>query len=202
MQKNIICYSAITNFKDKPRNDIQVFSEYNKFVSPVMNAKIYKILPHKYLNCDISVWLDGNIFLNMPIKQFVEKYLGDADIAVFQHNHSPNIDYEMKWIKYVWRSRNRRVYEETIKQVEHYKKLGLTDGVKMAMCSLIIRRHIQIVNNFNEAWWAEICSWSQRDQLSFPIVLKQFPELKINYIQGNIKNCPIVRYETHNHFNT
>jgi len=165
-----------------------------------MNAKIYKILSHKYLDCDISVWVDGNIFLKIPVEQLVKECLKDSDMAVFQHNHSKDINQELKWIKYVWRSRDRKVYEEAIKQTEYYKEKELTSSAKMAMCGMIIRRHIPIVKSFNEAWWAEICMRGQRDQLSFPIVLQQFPELKINYIKQNIKNSSYTYYETHKHF--
>ena len=199
MQK-IEIYSAITNDKDLPRSDIKVFSEYNKFVAPVMNAKIYKLLPHKYLDCDISIWIDGNMRLKVSKEQLVEECLGDADLAVFHHNHSKHMGWEMKWIKYVWRSRDRKVYEEAIKQVEHYKELGVADSAKMAMCGMLIRRHTPMMERFNEAWWAEICRWCQRDQLSFPIVLKQFPELKVKYITQDIKNNSYMYYEEHNQF--
>jgi len=70
------------------------------------------------------------------------------------------------------------------------------------MGGFIIRRHIPIVEQFNEAWWSEICRWGQRDQLSLPVILKRFPELKVNRINENIKTTPNLRYETHNHFET
>ena len=41
------------------------------------------------------------------------------------------------------------------------------------------------MNAFNEAWWAEICRWSYRDQVSFPYVLSKFPNLKISFVQLN-----------------
>ena len=195
-------YSAITNGKDNPRNDIKVFSDYNKFVSPVFNAKIYKILPHKYLDCDISVWVDGNMLLKVPKEQLVAECLGEADLAVFHHNHSARMEWEMKWIKYVWRSRDRKVYEEAKVQYEHYKALGVADTAKMAMCGMLIRRHTPVMARFNEAWWAEICRWGQRDQLSFPIVLSQFPEIKVNYITQNVKNNSYMYYEPHKQFTT
>jgi len=193
-------YTAITNGKDNLRNDIKVFLDYDKFVSPVMNAKIYKILPHKFLDCNVSIWVDGNIYLLKPADELVKEWLGDNDIAFFRHYKSKNIDWELKWIKYVWRSRDRNVYEEAIKQVNHYEKIGLPDKKDMAMGGVIIRKHIPIVNQFNEAWWAEICRWGQRDQLSLPIILRQFPELKVNRINLDIKNNPYLRYETHQHF--
>jgi len=78
-------YTAITGDKDFPRKDIKVFSEYNEFKRPVMNAKIYKILAHQYIDEDISVWLDGNLFLKIPEEQLVKEFLGDADMAIFKH---------------------------------------------------------------------------------------------------------------------
>jgi len=199
---NIITYTSITNKKDVIRQDIKVFSKYDKFKSPVLNAKIYKILPHKFLDCDISIWVDGNIYLVKTPEEVVKDWLGDNDMAFFRHYKSKNLDWELKWIKYVWRSRDRKVYEEAIKQVEHYEKIGLPKKEDMAMGGVIIRKHSPLVEKFNEAWWSEICRWGQRDQLSLPMILKQFPELKINRINENIKTTPNLRYETHNHFNT
>ena len=198
----IVVYTSITNDKDEPRDDIKVFTEYDKFISPAMNAKIYKVLPHKYLDCDVSIWVDGNIHLNVPATEFVKLFLGDNDITFFRHYKSKSIEWEMKWIKYVWRSRNRAVYEESIKQAEHYEQIGLPAKEDMAMGGLIIRRHNKIVERFNEAWWAEICRWGQRDQLSLPMILKSMPELKVNRINEDIKNNKYARYKNHKQFET
>mgnify|MGYP001594007035 CR=1 FL=1 len=96
----IECYSSIEGQKDKARTDIRVFSGYDKFVSPVLNSKIYKILPHKFLDCDISVYMDGNITLKVPLEQVVEEWLGDNDIAFFRHYKCKDLDWEAKWIKF------------------------------------------------------------------------------------------------------
>ena len=198
----MICYTAITNDKDAKRDDIEVFSEYDKFKDPVMNAKIYKVLAHKFLDTDISIWMDGNIYLKHKPEWYVKNWLGDSDIAVFRHYKSKSLDWEIKWIKYVWRSRDRKVYEESIKQVEHYKKLGEPKPEEMAMGGFIIRRHVPIVEKFNEAWWAEICRRGQRDQLSLPMVLNRFPDLKINRIDDNIKSSKEIIYNDHAHYKT
>ena len=199
---NIITYTAITNSKDTPRTDIKCFQKYDKFKDPVMNAKIYKILPHKFLDCDISIWIDGNIYLLKPIEEVIKDWLGDNDMAFFRHYKSKNLDWELKWIKYVWRSKNRQVYEDAITQIEHYKTIGLPEQKDMAMGGFIIRRHTPEVEKFNEAWWSEICRWGQRDQLSLPMMLKKFSNLKVNRINENIKTTPNLRYETHSHFKT
>lgn len=200
----IITYTAITNAKDAPRDDIQVFSDFNKFVSPVMNAKIYKILPHKFLDCDISIWLDGNIFLKVPQEKLVEDFLGDSDLALFNHNHSSQLGYEVRWIKYALRHRvnKKELLKEIDDQVDYYTKQGLTNRMKMVMGGMLIRRHTPLVTQFNEAWWAEVCQWSQRDQISLPAILARFTNLKVNYIKGNIKGHPYLQYQTHSHFDT
>lgn len=197
----IITYTAVTNNKDKPRNDITVLSGYDKFTNPVLNAKIYKILPHKFLDCDISIWVDGNIYLLKTPEELVKEWLGDNDIALFRHYKSKNLDWELKWIKYKF-TRRSDVSIEATRQVEHYKKLGEPTQQEMAMGGFVIRRHVPIIERFNEAWWAEICRWGQRDQLSLPMVLRQFPDLKLYRIDGNIKVHPYLRYEDHDHYLT
>jgi len=194
-------YTAITNNKDRGRNNIRIMEGYNKFVSPVMNAKIYKVLPHKFLDCDISFWIDGNIYLLKTPEELIKEWLGDNDIAVFRHYKSKNLDWELKWIQFKF-SRRSEISDEAARQIEHYKKKGEPTKEEMAMGGVIIRRHVPIIERFNEAWWAEICRWGQRDQLSLPMVLRQFPSLKINRIDGNIKSHPYLRYEDHEHYLT
>ena len=155
-------------------------------------------MPHKFIDADISIWVDGNITLLKTPEELVNEWLGDADIAVFKHYKSKDLEWELKWIKYKF-NRRSDVYLEAVKQVEHYKKEGLPSKDEMAMGGFIIRRHTPIVERFNEAWWAEICRWGQRDQLSLPIVLRRFKELKIKRINLDIKNNDYLNYGEHNY---
>lgn len=195
---NIICYTSITENKDTRNDDIRVFSEYDKFKDPVMNSKIYKIMPHKFFDYDISIWMDGNITMAMPKEKIVEDLLGDADMALFKHYKSRGIEWELKWIKYKF-SRRSPVSLEAEKQVEHYLKNGMTAQTQLYMGGVIIRRNVPTVNQFNEVWWAEICRWGQRDQLSLPVVLARFPELKLKPIELNIKYNDYLNYGEHNY---
>lgn len=195
---NIICYTAITNTKDTRNDDTIVLSEYDKFKEPVMNAKIYKILPHKFLDYDVSIWMDGNITLKVSKEKVVEDLLGDADIALFKHYKSKGVEWELKWIKYKF-SRRSPVSLEAEKQVEYYLKNGMTAKTQLYMGGVIIRRNVDSVNQFNEAWWAEICRWSQRDQLSLPVVLAKFPDLKLKMIEFDIKHNDYFNYGEHNY---
>jgi len=198
----VISYTAISGSKDKLRDDILVFSEFSKFKSPVMNAKVPKLLPHKYLDCDVSIWVDGNIFLLKEPQFYVDRWLRDADMAIFVHNHAFTIYKEERYLESMFKNRTPWVKLEIKKQLEYYRSIGIPEDTKMYMGGFIIRRHTKEVERFNEAWFAEVCRWSQRDQLSLPVIIKKFPELKVNFIGGNIKKHKYLRYEEHAHFET
>ena len=183
---NIAIYTAITGQKDILRKDIKCFTNYNKFNNQVLNAKIYKILPHKFLNCDVSIWLDGNIYLTVSKEQLVEEFLGDADIAVHKHPDRDDVYDECNIaIKYKGdEDGSIKKHKEYLKNINYPRHEGLYN------CGVIIRRHTPEIEKFNKEWWSEICCYSSRDQISFPVVLKQFPSLKINVIEGSPSEHP------------
>lgn len=194
--KNPTVYTAINGGYEKPRGDIRVFydSEKDKFIQPVMNAKIYKVLPHRFLKCDRSVWIDGNIH---PLEndETIASMLGDADIALFRHPQRNCVYQEANPAK----ERVPDKYKELIfQQIEDYKNEGFPEGFGLWECLMIIRRHNEATRELNERWWAEICRYSQRDQLSFPYVLwKMGDKIKVKTLEGNIRSHTFFRYDGH-----
>ncbi len=83
------------------------------------------------------------------------------------------------------------------KQIKHYKSLGYPYNNGLYETGVTVRRHTKIVEEFNNAWWAETCRWSQRDQISFPVTLKKFPLLKIKANGGDVRNHPMFSYKRH-----
>lgn len=191
----IIPYTSIHGEKDRARTDVRVFSDYDKFKSPVYNAKIAKILPHHFMECDISIWMDGNIQLKISPEEAVEKWLGESDMAFFRHYKSKDLDWETRWIKYKF-GRKSPVSIEAEEQYERYKPLNIQKE-ELGMGGFIIRRHTPLVERFCESWWAEICAFGERDQMSLPVVLRRFPDLKVNRIDLDIKNNEFLTYTPH-----
>ena len=186
-------YTAITNGKDTQRTDIKCFTDYDQFRRPVMNAKIFKILSHKFIDTDISVWVDGNIQLLIPEDEFIKEFLGDADIGVWKHFDRDCVYDEAPATIGLGGDYTHKIQE----QVDYYHSQGFPEHAGLAECNVIVRRHIDEVKRFNEAWWAEICRWSCRDQIAFPYVLKDFPNLKVKYNQGNVRNHEWFKYCPH-----
>lgn len=133
------------------------------FHDPARNARIHKLLPHLYFpEYDYSLWLDSNLELRTPVRELVETYLVDADAAFLPHPH------------------RRCLYEEAAEcarlgledpqvlaeQVERYRREGFPTGAGLFQAGAILRRHCPAVARFNEVWWAELCRFARRDQVS------------------------------------
>jgi len=193
MGQRIVIYTAITGGKDPNRNDILCFTGYNQFTRPVMNAKVYKVLAHQFVEADISIWVDGNIQLLAPMEEFVKDFLGDCDMGVWEHFDRDCIYGEGEAAKglggdYTWNIDD---------QLKHYRDKGYKEHNGLAECNVIVRRHTPLMEEFNNAWWSEICRWSCRDQISFPYVLSQFPQLEVKFNEGNVRNDGRFAYEPH-----
>ena len=187
-------YTAIVGSLDQPRNDITCFGDVGMFKRPVMEAKRYKILSHLFFD-DTTIWVDGNIFPLIPPEQLVDEFLGDADMAVWKHPQRDCIYDEVPNILGLGGDRGHMVEAQS----EHYKKMGHPAHWGLGECNVILRRNNEKVRSFCNEWWSEICRWSARDQMSFPYLLRLHPELKVNFIEGNVRNHPYFRYVPHTH---
>ena len=191
MDGKLVNYTALVGFHDEKRDDIVCYSEYSKFVKPVMNAKVYKILPHLFFDADVSVWTDANVKI-VDVKAFVEEHLKGNDLVLFRHPYRKCIYEEVKSVisdDYLKRDIENQILE--------YRAQNYPENNGLYECGVIIRRHNKKVETFNNAWWAEICRWSSRDQISFPYVLSKFPDIKLGVIDGNMRDFQGIIWANH-----
>lgn len=139
---------------------------------PARNAKIHKVLPHKYFpEVRYSLWLDGSVRILSPhsIRPLIQLYLADYDLVVFPHRNRTCVYQEASVCLH------RRLDDPEViwAQVCRYQREDYPPNAGLAECAVILRRHTPAVNAFNEAWWNEITRGSRRDQLSFPYVARK-----------------------------
>jgi hypothetical protein len=142
-----------------------------------MEAKRFKILPHRYFeNYDISVWMDGNFQLTGDISKVIDKFMGKSSFAVLRHP-AENLGI----VPTVYREAEVAILQKTeqaarIKeQIKRYRKEGLPLDTEVTMNGIIIRKHNEPkVRAACEAWWREIKDSSSRDQISFPYICWKF----------------------------
>jgi hypothetical protein len=154
----IITYSSISGDYDDKINDGRLYiPPSNKFVTHRLNAKVAKIIPHKFLqNHDYSIWIDSNIHLKVDPKKLIEIF--DYPLCgVFLHPSRTTINEEIVACTNLDSKENLDY---------HKNKPGI-----LCACGVIIRKNTKEVNDLNEQWFNEIILGSSRDQLSFPYTL-------------------------------
>ena len=177
--KNIIVYTANIGSYDHDRNDILCFKEYNKFFHPRLNAKIYKVLYHQFVQSEWSIWIDSNVFLKKPPEYLIE-LAENSDICVFKHPKRNCIYKEAQVCRKI-----KLDYQNIIdNQIQKYIKNNYPKDNGLAECSIIIRRNTKEIRHLCNNWWSEICAGSWRDQISFPVV---FQNANIKFLDSNLK---------------
>lgn len=182
-----IIYSAIYGDHDEPKKqplgikpilftdsieseDYEVRKVERKEVHPRMQAKYFKCMPHEVLDCDVSIWVDGNAMILQP--GFVEwclEQLGDNDIAVIKHPDRNCIYKEAIFCKGMAKYQD----VDVLGQVAEYRQEGFPDDYGLWACGLLIRRHNKRIKKFNKMWWEHNLKYTYQDQLSFPVCVKR-----------------------------
>lgn len=156
-------------FSDSPQ-DLNIWETVlqRRFMSTaVLDARLRKILAHKFIDTEYSIWLDGNLQLLGDPVEIVEKYLVNHDIALFAHCER-NCVYQEAATNI---QMGKAPAEEVYKQASRYRSEGYPEHGGMVETSLLIRRHTPEVQTFNNHWWSEIIRETHRDQLSFNYVI-------------------------------
>ncbi len=168
-------YTCITPGYDNPQSNIIQIPPSNIFTRSVLNAKIVKVLSHQYIHSDISVWIDGNVYLypNFDPVSLLEDY----DMVLMTATRKCIYEEEKPAKKRI--SNDQDGIDKITEQIKHYKSINFPSNYGLWAGGFIIRRHNQRVIEFNNSWWSEICRFSYRDQLSLPVVLSRLPNLKL-----------------------
>jgi hypothetical protein len=184
----VVVYSAIVGDIDLPRDDVLCFTDgfEDRFSDPRLAAKMYKVLPHHFLPEDTqwSIWVDGNITLNVSPGWLI-KQTYPREIGVFKHGERQCLYEEGRFCKKIGKGNPGKIDEQLIR----YKEMGFPKDSGLWFCGVLVRKHTERIRRLNEEWWGHICRYSQRDQISFPVVFN-----------GMMKTLPTVPMHDNKYF--
>jgi hypothetical protein len=194
IHQTIVVYTSIVGGFDPPRTDILNFdTPPHPMGTPRLESKYFKMNPHRIFTRAITIWLDGNIHLNVDESRLVDDFLGDADIGVFRHPFRQSVWEECDACITLAKDDAGVIRN----QLATYRRAGFGDDMGLAECGVIIRRNNERVRGFNQMWWSHVCRHSIRDQISFPFVMWQNPDVKIKINDGNVRNDARFTYVNH-----
>lgn len=176
-------YQVNTNAKDEVINQdypcTQFIDSYDKFKDPRRNSRIQKILSHKYFDSEYTIYADSNMKLLIAPEVLIERYMQGYDMALFKHSRGCIYKEAL-----VVAQLGMDDVETIIEQAKHYEDIGFPKDIGMLQGGFIIRRNNDRVKRFNEAWWADYCRYSRRDQLSLMPAIDE-SGVKVNAIDLN-----------------
>jgi len=141
-----------------------------------------KILVHDHVDAEYSIYHDGNIRMLVSPQEAVDRWLKDADLAVFHHPEDRDCAYQ-EATEVIRQGKARRAMVSS--QMARYRKEGFPEHFGLSACYVLVRRHTDEVRQFDELWWREYQNGAKRDQLSFDYV-RWKTGLRVNWIPGNL----------------
>ena len=187
-------------FSDEPLPKVQPWKQVAtapSFSTPRCLARNYKILAHRHIeflrpNIGYSLYHDGRIQLKIdPMEAF--RWLNEHDMAVCEHPTDDCLYDEGRKV-WGWRLDDREVVN---RQMLRYRAEGYPNRNGLAATAVILRRHTDAIQRFNNYWWIEVGNHSVRDQLSFNYVCWLL-DMGYDVIPGNVfRNPNFVYAESH-----
>jgi hypothetical protein len=138
----------------------------------VKRNRFYKLLPHRlFPNYEWSLYLDSNVDLRMDPLELLDRHSHHGwDFLVFRHPGRASILEELAACIEL-RKDNA---ELMVRQVAGYLEDGFRHAFALTQNNIMLRRHNDpALMALGEAWWAEVQSKSQRDQLSLSYVVEK-----------------------------
>lgn len=188
---DFICFTDQKNLKSNIW-EIRFIKECD--LPPNMMNRKYKILPHLFLKeYEWSLYVDANIAIIGNPMDLALKYLTKYDFVVPKH-FARNCIYEeaIECIKL-----GLTDYNETLKQMEKYRKEGFPEKFGLSENNVILRKHHseKVIKLMND-WWQELNTHTHRDQLSLAYVLWKNGE-KFNFMDESARGGKMFRVKLH-----
>lgn len=191
--RNNFDYILFTDQKDiKVRGWDVVYIPQNNLISNIKLARFYKHHPIQlFPNHKTSVWLDATHYQIGSIESLIDQ----SDISAMQHFSNKTLKQELNLCIQL-----KKDDEQVMsKQVERYYQNGYVDQNQFFCTTCLIRRHSQVIYEFQEMWWNEIDKFSIRDQLSFSYCLWK-KNISCSTIPGFCRRLPHLQNDNYSEY--
>ena len=151
---------------------------------PHWASRAVKVPAHHHIDTEFSIYVDANIELLASPEEVIREFLLDtgASYATFAHPERECVYDEAEACARLRKGSADRIAA----QMEEYRTRGFPPDFGLSACWVLVRRHTEAVQHFDETWWGELERHkSRRDQLSFDVV-RWLTGLHVERLPGNL----------------
>lgn len=134
--------------------------------NPRRKARFYKVLVHHIFPELATIWIDGNVQLQVEPRVIAQEWIAGSDVGVFRHPIRDCL-YDEALACIIKRKDDEKTIRE---QMGRYREDNYPEHYGLAETPILARSGHGRLIEFNELWWWEISHGSVRDQLSFDYV--------------------------------
>lgn len=128
---------------------------------PAKTARYYKIMFHKVIETELSLWVDGTFIINTDLDRWWKRFT--PPFTAIQHPFD-NCIYKDAQSCIELGKGDRRLIE---RQVAFYKAVGIRKDSGLIASGILMRQRMKSVNDFCRTWWEQVRAWSSRDQIAY-----------------------------------
>ena len=135
-------------------------------LDPARASRRAKLMPHRYLAEDWSIWLDNKSRLKRDPVDIVAVVRAQSDAGFFAFRHFAR-DCVYDELQTCWEN-GLDDYRLLKERQRTYRAEGMPEHAGMIEGHFIVRRHHDpLVSHFGERWFEQVLRHSRRDQISF-----------------------------------
>lgn len=145
---------------------------------PVKTARYYKIMFHKVIETELSLWIDATFVINIDLNRWWKNF--KEPFTAIRHPFD-NCIYKDAQSCIEAGKGDQRMIE---RQIAFYKDVGIPKHNGLIASGVLMRQRVSVVNEFCRTWWGQVERWSTRDQVAYGYANWRHPNV-INLINWN-----------------
>jgi hypothetical protein len=144
--------------------------EVDDELGPAKTARYYKIMFHKHIQDEFSMWVDATFFINCNLDEWWKQFL--PPFTTIFHPFDRCVYKEIASCL-----RGGKGDPVTLRnQHRAYQKIGLKPETGLIASGILMRQRRPETIQFCNHWWKQVEMWTERDQIAFAFTDFKMPE--------------------------